>query len=85
MRLLGIRCLLSRMAVFTASRQGRLGIFFDRETRSSRESTLPAEVRKPTLALMAIGIFESSANGQDIWFMTARATAQRQLPRANRR
>jgi Tol biopolymer transport system component len=57
-----------RFIVFTASRQGRLGIFFyDRETRSSRNLTanLPAEVRNPTISADGNRIaFESSANGQ---------------------
>jgi len=57
------------------SRQGRLGIFIDRELRSLRNLTgnLQAEVRNPTISADGSTIaFESSANGQwDILYTTA--------------
>jgi len=59
-----------RYIVFSASRQGRLGIFlYDRELRSLRNLTgnLQAEVRNPPLVLMATIAFESSANGSGIF------------------
>jgi len=59
--------------VFSASRQGRLGIFiYDRELRL-RNLTGNPEVRNPTISADGSTIaFESSANGQwDILYTTA--------------
>lgn len=57
-----------RHIVFSASRQGRSGIYiYDRETRQLRNLTanLQAEVRNPTISANGNTIaFESSANGQ---------------------
>ena len=77
-----------RYIVFTASRQGRSGIFlYDRELRQSRNLTtnLQAQVQNPTISADGNTIaFECSVNGQWDILVYNRAGERLNIPTAPR-